>query len=191
MMKGISFKFGEDEDGKSFDYELCEVMLAVRGAVVFSVPAEPDDLDSLLDLINPLVFSHGDEPMPFPLAEVREVEQIRLIDDDGTELVFRYSGTAPDGTPSDCLIGFKEDVLAPFWQKNSSALVDEAVRLSERAKFGDTASEAALLKLRVAIEGLRFASGERANFAAVLNEWAASVGREVSVRFPSFAREAA
>ena len=190
-MKTISFKFGDGDDGESFDYNLCEVMLAVRGAVVFSVPAEPDDLDPLMDVINPLVFPQGDDPMPLPPIEVHEVEQVKLIEDDGTELVFRYSGTAPDGTPSGCAIGFGEDVLAPFWREHSGTLVDEAVHLSERAKFGDTASEAALLKLRLVIEGLRFVSGERANFAAVLNEWAALVGREVSVHFPSFSREAA
>lgn len=58
-------------------------------------------------------------------------------------------------------------------------------KLDDAAERGDSDAQKNLLALGVVIEGLRFVSGEEANFAPAFMTWAAELDREANVKFPS------
>lgn len=184
-MKNLEIRIDENT---SYTFLPFSAELKVRGVVTFETNLQDVDFEFLTKLVysfveaEPAVDSVGGEYK-------RGHMEVRVADNDyePSDLTFvRFTYAAEiEGHWSEISINLPESSLVQFWNANGSALMEEAAKLDHAAERGDADAHKNLLTLAVVIEGLRFVNGDAANFAPALMTWAAELGQEAKVKFPS------
>lgn len=184
-MKNLEIQIDENT---SYIFLPFSAELNVRGVVTFETNLEGVDFEFLNKLVYDLMDGEpGHDPVGGEYK--RRSMELRVGDNDdepSNETFLRINYAAEiEGHRSEISMNLPESSLVQFWNANGGTLMEKAVKLDVAAERGDTDAQKNLLALAVVIEGLRFISGEVAEFAPALMAWAAEHDQETNVKFPS------
>jgi len=184
-MKNMEIQIDENT---SYTFLPFSAELNVRGVVTFETSLEGLDFEFITKLVYGLMEGElGVDPEGGEYKRGHMELRVADNDDEPSAQTFLRINYAADieGQRSEMSMNLPERSLVQFWNANANSLMEEAAKLDDAAERGDSDAQKNLLALGVVIEGLRFVSGEEANFAPAFMTWAAELDREANVKFPS------
>lgn len=158
----------------------------VRGVVTFNTEFEAEDLNGIFDLMYGLV---GEEKVDEHGRSCKQSEVELLIpgpegldwQDGKTRLAIGYSAEL-EGETAIAFLVISEEQMIETWREAGATLMQKLHEFGELAEAGDASAKDTWQMLHMIIEGLKYVSGEQADFTTAFHEWAASKNRNACAR---------